>query len=111
MPLAPVVTSMPLATAGTKTDPAGRTYTVLSDSLYLLGKYGKGQGTSQFSHVWYIGGILPGKQVTLPSLGDDDMLSHDTLFSGTRVPDGGTSTLLLGVAFMLLGASRRFFRA
>ncbi len=109
--------SLPSFTGESKTEPAKGTYTVLNNSLYLLGKYGNDQSTAfqQVSHVWFLGAIPVGTSVTLPGAG----LSHDTIFTGTRrdsdlpnpsVPEGGVSVMLLGGALLGLVAVRRFIR-
>lgn len=72
---------------------------------YVLGKYGNQ------SLVWYIGGGQD--SVSLPSSWNATAggggLSHISLYnSGTGVPDGGTTALLLGLGMMGLGyLSRR----
>jgi len=120
------------ATLGVKTDnPAKGNYVVAGTSLYLLGKYGNftifpattPPSSGQISHVWYIGAISVGTELRLPGFSganptNNDPLSHDTIFNGTRpgdtenprVPEGGAGVMLLGVALLSLGAFRRLLR-
>jgi len=73
--------------------------------LYILAKYGAGQGF-QASYVWYSPTGFFG-QVTVPT----GALSHISTFNGVTVPDGGMTLMLLGGALVGLGALRRKFRA
>lgn len=97
---------LPAALADNKSEPAQGTYIIGADSLYLLGKYGESFPGGQASHVWYLGNLAVGTEVTLPGLGGP--LSHDTIFTGNRnVPDGGTTLLLLGAAMTGFASLRR----
>jgi hypothetical protein len=93
---------LPAPTTDTKSEPPLITYVVAGNSLYLLGKY-----ASAASHVWYLGNIAVGTEVTLP----DQALSHDTLFTGgrppERVPEGGATAAMLGSALIGLTLLRR----
>lgn len=85
---------------------ANPTWTIGADSLYLLGKYGNSIPGGQASFVWYIGDLPIGSEVTLPTAG----LSHSTIGSGertVRVPDGGSTLALIGLAVTGLGLMRR----
>jgi hypothetical protein len=73
---------------------------------YLFAKY---DGPNYGSEVWYVGGLSG--VVTIPATGGRYDLSGVTLFNtGTSVPDGGMTLLLLGTALTGLGAARRFLR-
>lgn len=105
---------LPAALAGDKSDPPQQTYVIGADSLYLMGKYGQAFPGGQALHVWYLGNLAVGTEVTLPGpvTQAGGPLSHDTLFTGTRgdipgTPDGGTTLLLLGAAMAGFAALRR----
>jgi hypothetical protein len=88
-------------TFGIKDESQNISYTVdVTGYTYVLGKF-----QNAASHVWYIGN-LSGNQ-TLPE--NVQGLSHITLFNATttRVPDAGTSVLLLGAGLLGIGALRR----
>jgi hypothetical protein len=74
---------------------------------YLFAKY---DGPNQGSVVWYVGNL--GGDQTIPGDWNGYGLSGWTLFTGgtppTSLPDGGTTAMLLGAAFGVLGMARRF---
>jgi hypothetical protein len=75
---------------------------------YLYAKY---DGQNDLSQVWYVGDL--GGEITIPFVGPSGHdLSHYTLFvaGGNGVPDGGTTLMLLGMAFGSLGMARRFLK-
>jgi hypothetical protein len=75
---------------------------------YLYAKY---DGQNDLSQVWYVGDL--GGEITIPFVGPAGHdLSHYTLFAagGNGVPDGGTTLMLLGMAFGSLGMARRFLK-
>jgi hypothetical protein len=75
---------------------------------YLLGEYQKPNGVSR-SVIWKIQGLTG--VITIPDYYSQCALSHWTLFGpGNGVPDGGTTVMLLGMAFGALGIARRFLR-
>jgi hypothetical protein len=77
---------------------AGGTY------LYLFAKY---DGPNYGSEVWYVGDLSG--IITIPATAGGYGLSGWTLFgSAGSVPDGGTTAMLLGMAFGALGMARRF---
>jgi hypothetical protein len=87
-------------TFGIKDESEDISYTVdVTGYTYLLGKF-----ANTVSHVWYVGN-LSGNQI-IPNVRG---LSHITLFNATttRVPDAGTSVLLLGAGLLGIGALRR----
>jgi VPDSG-CTERM motif len=76
--------------------------------LYLLAKY---DGQNYGSVVWYVGGLtgtisIPGFALSNP---DKYGVSHTYLFNpnGTSVPDGGSTTMLLGLSLCALGFASR----
>jgi len=83
---------------------AGGTY------LYLFAKY---DGPNAGSEVWYVGNLSG--IITIPAFGlagQNYGLSGWTLFgSAGSVPDGGTTAMLLGMAFGALGMARRFLQS
>ena len=83
---------------------AGGTY------LYLFAKY---DGPNAGSEVWYVGNLSG--IITIPAfglVGQNYGLSGWTLFgSAGSVPDGGTTAMLLGMAFGALGMARRFLQS
>jgi hypothetical protein len=75
---------------------------------YLYAKY---DGQNDLTQVWYVGDL--GGEITIPFLGPSGhAMSHYTLFAagGNGVPDGGTTLMLLGMAFGSLGMARRFLK-
>jgi hypothetical protein len=74
---------------------------------YLFAKY---DGPNYGSEVWYIGDLSG--TITIPGFAGQYGLSGYTLFGpGTPgVPDGGTTAILLGMAFGALGIARRFLK-
>lgn len=75
---------------------------------YLYAKY---DGQNDLTQVWYVGDL--GGEITIPFLGPEGhAMSHYTLFvaGGNGVPDGGTTLMLLGMAFGSLGMARRFLK-
>jgi hypothetical protein len=75
---------------------------------YLYAKY---DGQNDLTQVWYVGDL--GGEITIPFLGPEGhAISHYTLFAagGNGVPDGGTTLMLLGMAFGSLGMARRFLK-
>jgi hypothetical protein len=75
---------------------------------YLFAKY---DGQNDVSQVWNISGLTG--VITIPAVGP---LGHDLsgwiLFGPTgQVPDGGTTAMLLGMAFGALGMARRFLKS
>jgi hypothetical protein len=75
----------------------------LSGWTYLLAKYGN------TSYVWYVAGLTDVTLATPLGGGEDNGLSHYSLFNpGTiTTPDGGTTLGLLGLAMLGLGYVRR----
>ena len=72
---------------------------------YLFAHYGgPGGGTAE---VWYIGDLSG--VINIPGIGFGHGLSGWALFTAPNgaVPDGGTTAMLLGVAFGALGIARR----
>jgi len=75
---------------------------------YLLAAYQRPNGVSR-SIIWNVQGLTG--VITIPDSYNQCALSHWTLFGpGNGVPDGGTTVLLLGMAFGALGMARRFLR-
>jgi hypothetical protein len=75
---------------------------------YLFAKYDAGNAGAE---VWYVGDL--GGSITIPATWGRYGLSGWTLFgpgSGTGVPDGGTTAMLLGAALGALGIARRFLK-
>ena len=75
---------------------------------YLFAKY---DGQNDLSVVWYVGDLSG--EITIPFSGPNGHdISHYTLFvaGGNGVPDGGTTLMLLGMAFGSLGMARRFLK-
>jgi len=74
---------------------------------YLFAKY---DGPNYGSEVWYVGNLSG--IITIPATGGQYGLSGWTLFdpTGTTVPDGGTTVMLLGAALGTLGMARRFVK-
>jgi hypothetical protein len=72
---------------------------------YLFAKY---DGPNYGSEVWYVGDLSG--TITIPATAGGYGLSGWTLFTGggQGVPDGGTTVMLLGMAFGALGMARRF---
>jgi hypothetical protein len=71
---------------------------------YLFAKY---DGQNDISQVWYVGNLSG--IITIPATGGGFDLSGWTLFGpGGRVPDGGITVMLLGVALGALGIAHRF---
>jgi len=71
---------------------------------YLFAKY---DGPNYGSEVWYVGNLSG--VITIPATAGGYGLSGWTLFGpGGRVPDGGITVMLLGVALCALGIARRF---
>jgi hypothetical protein len=88
-------------TFGVKDESEDISYTVdVTGYTYLLGKF-----ANTVSHVWYIGNLSGNHTLPTSVRG----LSHITLFNATttRVPDAGTSVLLLGAGLLGIGALRR----
>jgi hypothetical protein len=81
---------------------AGGTYS------YLFAKY---DGPNYGSEVWYVGDLSG--IITIPATAGGYGLSGWTLFgpgTGTGVPDGGTTAMLLGAALGALGMARRYLK-
>ena len=75
---------------------------------YLLAEYQRPNGVSR-SVIWSVQGLTG--VITIPDSYNQCALSHWTLFGpGGAVPDGGTTVMLLGMAFGALGIARRFLR-
>ena len=75
---------------------------------YLLAKY---DGPNFGGEVWYVGGLTG--TVTIPAFGDKYGISLSALFepgSPPKVPDGGSTVVLLGVALTGLAGIRAKFR-
>jgi hypothetical protein len=74
---------------------------------YLFAKY---DGPNYGSEVWYVGDLSG--TITIPATAGGYGLSGWTLFTGggNGVPDGGTTLMLLGMAFGSLGMARRFLK-
>lgn len=74
---------------------------------YLFAKY---DGPNYGSEVWYVGDLSG--TITIPATAGGYGLSGWTLFTGDGqgVPDGGTTLMLLGMAFGSLGMARRFLK-
>jgi hypothetical protein len=73
---------------------------------YLFAHYGgPGGGTVE---VWFVGNLSG--VINIPQIGFGHGLSGWALFTagGVRVPDGGTTVMLLGAALGMLGVARRF---
>jgi hypothetical protein len=73
---------------------------------YLFAKY---DGQNDVSQVWYVGNLSG--MLTIPAFGPlGHGLSGWILFGpgGGRVPDGGTTVMLLGAALGALGIARRY---
>jgi hypothetical protein len=71
---------------------------------YLYAKY---DGPNYGAEVWYVGNLSG--SITIPATGGGYGLSGWTLFGpGGRVPDGGITVMLLGLALGALGIARRF---
>ncbi len=98
-PLAPAVLTGLVSGTSTSIDlGSGGTY------LYLFAKY---DGPNYGSEVWYVGDLSG--IITIPDTAGGYGLSGWTLFgSAGSVPDGGTTAMLLGMAFGALGMARRF---
>lgn len=81
---------------------AGGVYT------YLFAKY---DGPNYGSEVWYVGNLSG--IITIPGTAGGVDLTGWTLFGvgGQGVPDGGTTVLLLGLAFGALGMARRHLKS
>ena len=85
--------------------------------LYLVGSYGGKNGGSE---VWYIGGIEPGTPMYIPftaepagtptNLVDSHRYQATSWTAYNPVPDGGTTSALLGLAMLGFGVVRRFVR-
>jgi len=75
---------------------------------YLFAKY---DGPNYGSEVWYVGNLSG--VITIPATAGGYGLSGWTLFGtgGNGVPDGGTTAMLLGMAFGALGMARRFLKS
>jgi hypothetical protein len=73
---------------------------------YLFAHYGGPSGGT--AEVWYVGDLSG--VINIPSTGFGHGLSGWALFTGPNgaVPDGGTTAMLLGVAFGALSITRRF---
>lgn len=75
---------------------------------YLFAKY---DGPNYGSEVWYVGDLSG--IITIPATAGRYGLSGWTLFgpgTGTGVPDGGTTAMLLGAALGALGVARRYLK-
>jgi hypothetical protein len=74
---------------------------------YLLAKY---DGPNGADEVWNIQGLTG--IVKIPAFLGQYQISHYSLFGpgAGGVPDGGTTVMLLGMAFGALGIARRFLR-
>jgi hypothetical protein len=71
---------------------------------YLYAKY---DGPNFGAEVWYVGNLSG--SITIPATGGGYGLSGWTLFGpGGRVPDGGITVMLLGLALGALGIAQRF---
>jgi len=94
-----------LPTAESAVSGTGRTIRVRTGGLYtyLFATY-EGHG----SEIWYVGNFRG--VITIPFLAAGHHLTGWTLFgpSGTGVPDGGVTVMLLGVAIGVLALARRF---
>jgi len=89
------------------------TFTMLAGYAFLSAKY---DGQNGGTEVWYIGNIPVGTTIVIPSsaFGSGNSqygLSGTVMFTGgSRVPDGGTTALLLGSALSGLAMIRRCFK-
>ena len=111
----PTPANAPLAVSGTKTD--------TSDPLINLGNYRYDWVLAKWgqdSEIYYIGGLTGEIQLNLVNFAAKAHgLSHYVLFNQTvipaplpapnsiRVPDGGTTVLLLGLGILALGCGTR----
>ena len=85
--------------------------------LYLVGSY---DGRNGGSEVWYIGSIEPGTPIHIPytaePMGTPTNLIDSSKYQATnwttynRVPEGGTTASLLGLAMLGVGVVRRRVR-
>lgn len=83
-------------------------YTAPSGYDYVVFHFGAGQaGQNGWWQAWYLGGA--GGTFTLPSVGGKSVggFSSARFFNSQRVPDGGATLSLLGVALLGLAALRR----
>ena len=102
--------SLPQATAANSFSGTGTTINLntLGTFTYLFAKY---DGQNDNSVVWNISGLTG--ILTIPANGPLGYgLSGWILFNptGTSVPDGGTTVMLLGAALGALGMARRFLK-
>jgi hypothetical protein len=107
--------SLPMADGGAlggsvTNDTGGNTINLntLGTFTYLFAKY---DGGNDLSQVWNISGLTG--IITIPAFGPGNYgLSGWILFNptGTGVPDGGTTVMLLGAALGALGMARRFLK-
>jgi hypothetical protein len=76
---------------------------------YLLGKY---DGPDAGSHVWYVGGLTSADIPTkVPKISDPTKtVGISNIFRAGKVPDGGTTLMLLSGALFGLETLRRKFR-
>ena len=101
--------TLPNAVWGVNSVGMGNTYSwsTAGTYTYLFAKY---DGPNQGSVVWYVGNLT---SFTIPTDWNGYGLSGWTLFtgSGSSVPDGGTTVMLLGAALGALGVARRYLRS
>ena len=98
----------PAATGGLKDDTGNNVVNLGTGGFtYLIAKY---DGPNGGSEVWNVQGLTGIYTIPLFGLaGQNFGLSHWTLFgTGSGVPDGGTTVMLLGAALGALGMARRF---
>jgi hypothetical protein len=96
----------PLPTAVFKLNGTGTTINLGSGLYtYLFAKY---DGPNYGAEVWYVGNLSG--MITIPATAGGYGLSGWTLFGPghARVPDGGITAILLGVALSALGIARRY---
>lgn len=100
------------AVAGVKTDGLSATVNTLNLTGYdfVIGKYGGGANPNDpgRSLVWWVN--LTGDH-QLQGTYDGKALSNASRWTGTSVPDGGMTLMLLGGALLGLESLRRRFRA
>jgi hypothetical protein len=99
--------------AGANAGQTGNTGIDVTGFTYLLGKY---DGPNGGDYVWYVGNLSGTVDIPADSApwavnrpGNGYGLSHWSLYnpSGDRVPDAGTTLMLLGSAFAGLSLVRR----
>ena len=98
--------NMPTAVFSNKDETGDNVFIVgSSTNLYVLGKYDAAQAGAL---VWFLGDFAGGI-IEIPTEFNGHDLSHTSFFGGTgeRVPDGGTTAVLLGSALLGLALIQR----